>query len=443
MKNFEKVFAQVSAQAPDAFASLRASNWRLAQELGLPNQKLEKWKYNRIRELQKDYNGPDFINFSSSKDLSDFIKHSSNLDSLSATLVLKLLKNSYASLIFVNGFLAEKISQIPAHLELVQKEPNLAKTKIKNQNYPSLELVTKPNHLTPLHLALLQNSFKFNLKETTQAPLVILHINSQAQNQATSTAWEVELAEGVSSEIIELELGAATNLNLILRTLTLKKDVNLKMSLYNSTPKECANHSLFNLKQHQDSNFNLHHLNLSQGWTRADIGVDLLEENAQTKAAGVFFGKERGELDLHFQAKHLAGKTYSEQLYKYILDDRATGIFNSGVFVARDSQKIDSVQRSANLLVSDRAKMNAKPELEIYADDVKCAHGASTGSLDKEALFALGARGLAPEDAKNILTLAFANQVLQEVENKDLRSLVETKIYQEIGSFSELFTEDY
>lgn len=441
MQNFKSAVNLEDAKTPDWLLNLRKRQWRLAQEQGLPTSKIEKWRYNKLKDFQKDYKSAKFVEFNSANQLADFIEKHSGLNQLSAIDILQLLQNSFANIVFVNGFFSEKLSKIPQELNLTQTQPNLATVKIENQNYPSLRFVEEKNQLEPLHLALLQNFINFSLEKSTQAPLIILHLNSDDENQATSTGWQLELKSGVTSEIIELELGSKTNLNLILRNIILQDKANLNLNLYNSTPSTSVNHSISYIKQEEKSQFNLQHLNLSEGWTRADFVVDLLGEKAETNASGVFFGKEKSELDLHFQVKHLAGKTNSKQLYKYILDDRATGIFNSGVFVARDSQKIDSMQRSANLLISDKAKMNAKPELEIYADDVKCAHGASTGTLDEEAMFALRTRGLNKEDAKNLLTLAFANQVLQEISNKNLRNLAEAKIYKDLGDLNYLDKE--
>jgi Fe-S cluster assembly protein SufD len=114
----------------------------------------------------------------------------------------------------------------------------------------------------------------------------------------------------------------------------------------------------------------------------------------------------------------------SNELYKGILFDQSTGVFNGKVYVRKDAQKTNAYQTNANILASDDATMNTKPELEIYADDVKCSHGTTTGQLDEQAMFYLRARGMSPDSARKLLTTAFINDVLNKVENKIVRQYV-------------------
>ena len=110
-------------------------------------------------------------------------------------------------------------------------------------------------------------------------------------------------------------------------------------------------------------------------------------------------------------------------MYKTILTNKATGVFNGKIFVRRDAQKINAFQSSKNNVLSDEATMNTKPQLEIYADDVKCSHGSTTGQLDEEALFYLQSRGLGLESAKGLLLEAFAADILQSIQIETLREL--------------------
>jgi Fe-S cluster assembly protein SufD len=120
-------------------------------------------------------------------------------------------------------------------------------------------------------------------------------------------------------------------------------------------------------------------------------------------------------VDNHTKVNHNAPLTFSRENYKGILDDRAHGVFNGRVYVKRDSQQIEGFQSNQNLLLSDRAHIDTKPELEIYADDVKCSYGTTTGQLNEEAIYALRTRGLDEQSARGLLTLAFAGEVLEAV----------------------------
>ena len=118
----------------------------------------------------------------------------------------------------------------------------------------------------------------------------------------------------------------------------------------------------------------------------------------------------------------------SNELYKGIIDDKSTGVFNGKIFVRRDAQKTNAYQSSKNILMSDDATINTKPQLEIYADDVKCSHGTSTGKLDEDKIFYLRARGLSEASAKKLLMHAFASEVVDTIKIGALREYVEAKI---------------
>jgi len=114
----------------------------------------------------------------------------------------------------------------------------------------------------------------------------------------------------------------------------------------------------------------------------------------------------------------------SSEIYKGVLNDKSTGVFNGKVIVHVDAQKIEAYQKNNNVLISDNATMNAKPELEIFADDVKCSHGTTTGQFDEEAIFYLQARGISKKTAKEMLIEAFMDEVYNEIENELVRDFV-------------------
>lgn len=119
---------------------------------------------------------------------------------------------------------------------------------------------------------------------------------------------------------------------------------------------------------------------------------------------------------------HASPNCESNQLYKNILDDHSQGVFNGKIFVRKDAQKTNAFQSSKNVLLSNTAVMNAKPQLEIYADDVKCSHGATTGQLDEDALFYFRSRGIGERDARALLNYTFASDVIEKINNDALKS---------------------
>ena len=143
--------------------------------------------------------------------------------------------------------------------------------------------------------------------------------------------------------------------------------------------------------------------------------------------------KDAQLVDNHTYVNHLVSNCMSDENYKYVLDDKSTGVFNGRVIVQQDAHKINDYQHNGNVLLSDFAKINSKPELEIYADDVKCSHGSTTGQLDEDALFYLQTRGISKEKARKVLVSAFVIEVLESIDNKKVLAYVNQVLRKEFG----------
>ncbi len=180
--------------------------------------------------------------------------------------------------------------------------------------------------------------------------------------------------------------------------------------------------------QGRDSRFNSFNLNLGGSLVRTDLVTDLNAEGAEAAYYGLFFLQGRQHVDNHTLVNHNAPRTFSNESYKGILDDRSHGVFNGKVYVKKDAQQIEAYQNNANLLLSDRAEIDTKPELVIYADDVKCSHGATTGQLDEDAVYALRTRGIDAAMARGLLTLAFAGEVMEQVKLSEIAERVERAV---------------
>ncbi len=160
---------------------------------------------------------------------------------------------------------------------------------------------------------------------------------------------------------------------------------------------------------------------------RVDIDVRLAERGARCRLNGLFAVAGTQHVDHHTTIDHAVGDTHSEELYRGILDGRSRGVFNGKVIVRRDAQQISARQASNNLLLSRQAEIDTKPELEIYADDVTCAHGATVGELDAAALFYLRSRGVSESAARALLTYAFAERVIHAIPLQRLRRALELR----------------
>ena len=145
-------------------------------------------------------------------------------------------------------------------------------------------------------------------------------------------------------------------------------------------------------------------------------------ENAATEIFGIYLPKENSLVDNHTYIDHALPNCYSNELYRGIISDQATAVFNGKVMVRQHAQKTNAFQANNNILLSDKGTVNSKPELEIYADDVKCSHGSTTGQMDEEALFYLRSRGVSKESAINLMVQAFAHSVLENLPNEPIKN---------------------
>lgn len=178
--------------------------------------------------------------------------------------------------------------------------------------------------------------------------------------------------------------------------------------------------------QQRDSRIAYHNVDFGGRLARTDTNSRLNALGAETDIYGLYVPNGRRHIDNHTRIDHLHPQGRSREIYKGVLMEHGRGVFNGKIIVHRDAQKTDSEQSSAALLLSKNAEVDAKPELEIYADDVKCAHGSTVGQLDEDSVFYLRSRGVGLDAARSLLTYSFADEVIQAMENRVLRRYVES-----------------
>ncbi|MSQ97030.1 MAG: Fe-S cluster assembly protein SufD [Gemmataceae bacterium] len=176
------------------------------------------------------------------------------------------------------------------------------------------------------------------------------------------------------------------------------------------------------------STFTSHYLSLGGALVRNEVRVRFDGEHAESTVNGLYLASGKQHMDNFTVIDHAQPNCASHELYKGILDERAHGVFNGKIFVRKDAQKTDAKQTNKVLLLSDDATINTKPQLEIFADDVKCTHGATIGQLDATQLFYLQSRGIPLDAARRLLTFAFANDVVNRVKIEAIRAELEERI---------------
>ncbi len=194
--------------------------------------------------------------------------------------------------------------------------------------------------------------------------------------------------------------------------------------------------SLF-VQQQAASEVLINEVTLHNGQTRNNVRIDLLGEHAQTTLCGMAIGDKKQHIDNHTFINHAVPNCKSKELYKYVLDDSSRGAFAGKILVAKDAQKTEALQTNKNICITREARMNTKPQLEIYADDVKCSHGATVGQLNDEALFYLRSRGIPEAEARMLLMFAFVDDVIEYINlpalKDNIRFLVEKRFRGELS----------
>lgn len=240
-------------------------------------------------------------------------------------------------------------------------------------------------------------------------------------NQHTQHFLKITLEDNAEATIIERQSGQGAYWKNMVTQITLGQNAKLHHIRINDDTLEGVQTNMAHITLARDAVYNGFSLNIGGKLTRHDIHAEIQGQGAEASFNGVNLlnGTQHGDTTILIE--HQAPHTQSNQFYRTLLDDKARGVFQGKVHVHQVAQKTDGYQLSNALLLSPDAEMDTKPELEIYADDVKCSHGATTGQLDEDPLFYLRQRGLNDAQARLLLIQAFVDEVVDKVENEAIR----------------------
>ena len=276
----------------------------------------------------------------------------------------------------------------------------------------------------------LNNAFTINgcyliLESTSRQTIRILNlITNEGKTQAVHPRCVI-LAKRNSESLIFEEfriMGNGTNFVNSVTDVIVEDGANLEHIIIDDFAKNTYHVANVCVKQCKDSNFVSHNFSMGKKFARRDFNVELNQSGANCSLFGLYFVDNENHIDHHTTIEHKEANCNSNEHYKGILSGKSTGVFNGRIHVHPDAQKTDAIQKNQNLLLSDDAIIHTKPELEIYADDVKCTHGATVGQLDEKGLFYLRSRGLNRKEAQQILIRAYVNEIIENVSDEKIRS---------------------
>lgn len=238
---------------------------------------------------------------------------------------------------------------------------------------------------------------------------------------------KIVLEEGAQATILERHTGQGVYWKNMVTEITLGANARLNHIRIQEDSSDAIQTNMVSITMEKDSYINSFSLNLGGKMTRHDIHAELNGSGIECLLNGVNLLKDKQHGDTTILMEHTAPHCHSNQFYRSILDDSARGVFQGKVHVHQAAQKTDGYQLSNALLLSPKAEMDTKPELEIYADDVKCSHGATTGQLDEEPLFYLRSRGLTEKESRLLLIQAFVDEVVDKIADESLQDEIKEK----------------
>jgi Fe-S cluster assembly protein SufD len=377
-------------------------------ENGFPNRKQEDWKFLDISQIIKK-------NIS---DLSFFNDYS--------------LPNKIDPSIFVDGLEHNKIIFINGRIEKIDfSYEDQNKIEIKDDIEKNISFDYK-NSLIDLNSAFINKVFKIivNKNYSLKKPLIIYHsTNDKVKSTNVNLRLDFELGENSCLRLIDF-FADSTNKNFIniFYNFNLLKDSILKNYKIDKFKNDNLKYSFNNIEQGNNSVSETFILSAGSDYFKNEINCNLNGEYSSAFINGVFSLKENQQHEIRTTINHLVENTKSYQLIKSVLGKNAKSAYQGKIFVNSKAQKTDGYQLSKAILLDETSEFNAKPELEIYADDVKCSHGSASGSLDEDSIFYLMSRGLNYQQSKELLINGFLLDVVEKITDSEIKNLIKNII---------------
>jgi len=404
----------------------RQRGMQLAEQLDFPTRRWEEWKYTSVnRLLQPDY-------------------EIGKLQEVGAGVIDQFLPEGMDAhlIVFVNGRYSEKLSQakdLPEGMTVMSLREAMDSDQFGAIAREQMDHILEDQQdiFIALNTAFSQHSlFLHSAKNVVcEKPIYILHLsaneevpvlNSHANIVVAETGSEFAYIEGQ----FEMPGAAGAYFNNILNRVVVKANAHVHHYCLQREGQEGYVINNVDAEQEQDSTFSNYTLDLGGRLVRNNLNTLHKGSNLTTNYYGIYFGKDKQHIDSHTLIDHAIPHCQSNELYKGILTDSARGVFNGKVMVRKDAQKTNAFQQNSSLVLSNKAVMDSKPQLEIFADDVKCSHGATIGQLDEKAVFYLRSRGLSDQEARTMLQHAFIAEVLDYFKHEPVRGFAEALINQ-------------
>lgn len=409
LANAEAQYTHRVNGAEDAEKTFRERAWSEFSRLGLPDKHTEEWRYSSLKGITR---AP--LPFA--------------VDSAPVPAAIERLRERYQMdfdvLVVVDGRLRLEQSALSAEFKECVSAPTFSA-----QNFG--------DGFSSLTAAVANPGVRVHVPDglRLQRPVLVLRASSGGAH------WrpvynEIDIEEGGCLQMAEIFLGdQAASLHTEITRGRVGVGAKLGFLRIQHEGATASHYSDVALRVEEAASLHLDQINGGAAWSRTSLTAELRGREAEACVHGITFGGGEQHGDQRIQVSHFAADTRSQQYFKGVLKDRARGVVNGKIFIAQDAQRVDSRQLNHALLLSSGAEADIKPELEIYADDVKANHGASIGRLDQDKLFYLVSRGISPAEAQRMLARAFVDDVVMKISSSDLRRLADDFLADLLPSF--------
>lgn len=407
----------VSADASTAF--LRNEALDSLKKLGLPANKAEEYKFTPItRLLEKNFNFSLINPQSKLSAIGDF-----KITGLEATVI-----------VFVNGAFAAEASSIESKdITILTLKDALAKKSESLLKHLGKYADHKADALTAWNTASFSDGvfIEVGSNKIIEKPIVLHHIHDTSAGQVISSSRNLIIV-GKSSEVTVVEkfdsVGASPNFSNTVTEAVVAENAALNLYSIQNDAGQRYQYGLTHIHQSNYSRVNTYTFTLNGKLIRNNLQLSLDGEGIESHMYGLYLLTGDTLADNHTVVDHRKPNSFSNELYKGIMEGSAKGVFNGKIYVRPNAQKTNAFQANRNILLTDKATVNTKPQLEIWADDVKCSHGCTTGQLDEEAVFYLQSRGINKETAQAMMLYAFAGEVLDNVKKPVIKKYLDDAI---------------
>lgn len=421
----ENILASVrpalDTESSDWLAGVRLQAQQGLTELPIPNRKQEAWRYTSINALTSHA----------------FESPATDLTQLTQGQIPDSLCNSESiRLVLVNGQYCEhlsSLSSVPEGVKIVSMRTALRENQDMLKQWFTHAKTTQKDIFTSLNSALINDGLFIHISKNcaVQQPIEVCYLTLESKNPILIQPRNlIVLESGANVSLVEqfCSTGPTVYFNNGITDIALSPNAQFKHCRLQQESRQAYHLQRLNIKLDRDSHYQHTALSLGAAWSRNDINVTFDAAGAECLIDGLYTVGKQQLNDFHLNINHQAPHCHSQSNFKGVLHGKGRGVFDGAIVVAQDAQKTDAHLSNKNLLLCDGAEIDTKPQLEIYADDVKCSHGTTVGQIDPQQVFYLRSRGIDEHQARKMISLGFAREVLESIELESVRDYADQQL---------------